>query len=801
MELLAPAGGWEAFLAAVHNGADAVYLGGKAYSARQFAANFDFSQLESATLYAHQHGVKLYVTLNTLLREEELPQAVDYAAKLYALGIDGLIVTDLGLISVLREALPDLPLHASTQMTLHEENAVRYLASLGLRRVVLARELSLPEIASIARTGIETEVFIHGALCICYSGQCLFSSLIGGRSGNRGRCAQPCRLPYTLLDPKGGEVKAGHLLSPKDLCCLPALPQLQEAGVKSLKIEGRMKRPEYVATVVRTYREALDKLAQGGPLPGDEELLQIFNRGFTTGYLFQNPGADLMSYQRPNNRGVPVGRIKEYLPQKRQALISLDSPLTVGDGIEVWVSKGRVGATVEKMLDQRGKPLAEAQTGQVWVELSGRVSPGDRVFRTADKRLLDRAAASYEKEARLPLSFTLKGKVGAPVTLKAEAGGTTVEIQGEAVAESARKRALDAEIAARHLFKLGDTPFSGGELILDLEGALALPPSELNRLRRKAAEALSAKISGARKLPPTFRALSFSQAARKSRKPLLTVKVGEGLWRAALNAGADLIYLPAELSDLEEALTAIASAGRKAFLAWPRISSQAETRRYAALVQSAPYPDGILLGHLGQVLAAQTLGLPLASDFGFNVMNSKAAAQLFSRGISRVTLSVELRHEQIGELLAHNDGAFEVIAGGDLPVMITKHCPVGSAFSTDCGCELRPCSQGTWYLKDRLGIKFPLQQDAGCRTTIYNSHQLSVLEELPTILNLGLSALRIEAPLGNASAWEKEIALYRAQLDAAWDNPDYRAPAGIREEEEKIFGVPITRGHFFRGVD
>lgn len=809
MELLAPAGGKEALLAALNNGADAVYVGGKAYSARQYADNFDLPQLEEAVFYAHSKGAKLYVTLNTLLREDELPGALNYAADLYQLGVDALIITDLGLISVLRKSLPQFPLHASTQMTIHEPSSAQYLAGLGLERVVLARELSLEEIQAIAATKIETEVFIHGALCIAYSGQCLFSSLIGGRSGNRGRCAQPCRLPYTLIDPKGREANSGHLLSPKDLCYLPALGKLAEANVTSLKIEGRMKRPEYVATVVRIYREALDNLSQGKPLPSDKELLQIFNRGFTTGYLFQNPGPGLMSYKRPNNRGVPLGRVKEYLYKKRQALIALDHSLVLGDGIEIWVSKGRVGTTVEKILDERGKNLKVAKKGQrVWVEIPGKISEGDRVFLTADRRLLERATASYQQIQPLPISFTLKGKIGQRATLLARAMGQEVEIQGEAIAQKAQRRALDGEIAARHLFKLGETPFIGGELILELEGQIALPPSELNHLRREAVAALSRKIRAIRPLPPEFSELAFSQGARKTKKPLLAVKAGEGLWQSALAGGADLIYLPTELPDLAEAIEQINQKGREAILAWPRISTYKETEKLVQIAQQHQEGlAGILLGHLGQLPLAQKLGLPLFSDFAFNVTNSEAAQQLFAEGVNRVTLSVELRHEQIGEIREHTAGSLEAIIGGSLPLMITKHCPVGSATAaekeaTTSQCNGRmPCQSGQWYLKDRLGIKFPLKKDAHCLTTIYNNHQLAVLEELPAILKLGLSVLRIEAPLGAPKVWEQVISLHRKELDSAWDNPDYRMGEDLKGELERLWGVPVTKGHFFRGVE
>lgn len=312
-EILAPAGDFQSLIAAVENGADAVYLGGKAFNARAFAGNFDDEEMAKAIEYAHLRNVKIYVTVNILIDNSELKDALSYIKTLYDLGVDGLIVQDLGLSFLISRVLPNFPLHGSTQMTIHNREGAEFLAKMGFKRVVLARETSLEDISLINQDPIiELEIFGHGALCICYSGQCLMSSLIGGRSGNRGRCAQPCRMTYTLVDEKGknaAEEGIGeHLLSPRDLNALELLPEICRTGVSSLKFEGRMKRPEYVATVIRIYREALDRYKKNPEsfsvwAEEQKELAQIFNRDFTTGYLLNNPGRDLMSYKRPNNRG------------------------------------------------------------------------------------------------------------------------------------------------------------------------------------------------------------------------------------------------------------------------------------------------------------------------------------------------------------------------------------------------------------------------------------------------------------------------------------------------------------------
>ena len=372
IELLAPAGSWEALEAAVNAGADAVYMGGKAFGARAYASNFDKEEMTKAVYFAHMHRVRLYITVNTLVDDSELAELADYLLFLNNVGVDGIIVQDLGIIRLARQIVPELPLHASTQMTITNSSGVDFAVAAGMERSVLARELSLKEIEAACSRGTEIETFIHGALCVCYSGQCLMSSLIGGRSGNRGRCAQPCRLPYKLLNAKGEDMLEGkdagqYLLSPKDMNTLAILPQLIEAGVVSYKIEGLMKRPEYVAVVVDAYRRAIDSYKAGNYHVPAEDLAnieQIFNRDFTTAYLTHRPGKEMMSDRRPNNRGVLVGRVTKLDKQHNKATVKLEKELHLGDGLEFWVSVGgRVGTTVTEML-KGGASVEGAHPGE-----------------------------------------------------------------------------------------------------------------------------------------------------------------------------------------------------------------------------------------------------------------------------------------------------------------------------------------------------------------------------------------------------------------------------------------------------
>ena len=428
VELLAPAGSREALVAAVENGANAIYLAGNAFGARAYASNFDREALREAIHFAHLRKVAIHVTVNTIVADEEMGPLRDYLRFLYEAGADAVLVQDLGVARVAHETVPDLPLHASTQMSVSSLEGVRALAELGFTRVVLARELSLKEIRHIcAHASVEIETFMHGALCVCYSGQCLMSSMIGGRSGNRGRCAQPCRLPYTLVDEKGQDVlgdKAGsYLLSPRDLSTIDVIPDLIEAGVSSLKIEGRMKRPEYVATVVRTYREAIDTYYAGkGYAVTQEErddLAQIFNRDFTTAYLEGRPGKAMMSDRRPNNRGLLIGRVTAYDWDRRIVTVKLSGRLGLGDQVDFWVKVGgRVTATISALTDAKGRAVEEGQAGDtVSFAIPSAVRDHDRVFKVYDARLMERAKETYASGApvrRSPVAIEVRAAIGEP---------------------------------------------------------------------------------------------------------------------------------------------------------------------------------------------------------------------------------------------------------------------------------------------------------------------------------------------------------------------------------------------------
>ncbi|MFZ5626585.1 MAG: DUF3656 domain-containing U32 family peptidase [Bacillota bacterium] len=802
-ELLAPVGSWEALEAAVANGADAVYLGGKNFSARQYAANFDRQELGEALDFAHLRGVKVFVAVNTLVADQELPEALDYLGFLYERGADAVILQDLGLAALARKYLPDLELHASTQMTIHNAAGVRQLEELGFQRVVLAREVSWENMKRIrARTRAELEVFVHGALCICYSGQCLMSSLIGGRSGNRGRCAQPCRLQYTLVDQQGRELTAEevgkHLLSPRDLNLVEDLPRLVEAGINSLKIEGRMKRPEYVATVVRVYRQALDRLAAGAFQVTAEEkkdLAQIFNRDFTRGYFAGNPGAELMSYKRPNNRGLKIGRVSRVDRAKRRFELALEEPLRVGDGLEIWVKiGGRLGLT---------SPVAAAAGEKVWLPSPGQVSVGDRVFKTLDIDLMERARREVKP---LPVTVKVEGSVGQPLHLVyLDEQGNRGEAWTAEPAQQARKRPLTEEVLWQQLGRLGNTPYQLIGLEARLQGEIMVPLSLLNEARRQAISRLTA----ARLKPwarPAAPAANWQplprQESRNQGRPLLTVQVAS--WsgaEAALAAGADLVYLGAEWwrHQREKTDWAQLPGTERLWLATPRILQEEEWQGYIPwleqILQQRP-PAGLLVSNLGLLhwLRARGYQGELVADWPLNAFNQVTVQTLQQLGASRITLSPELTGEQVLELAA-TGLPLEVLVHGHITMMVSEYCAVGSLLGgrrPGKKCS-QPCRQGTYGLKDRLNLVFPLRMDQFCHMHVFNPRELALLDELPLPGLSGLKALRLDLRLADPEKIRQVVAVYWQALAGKTRPQD-------RELLQQLSPGGLTKGHWYRGV-
>ncbi|MDD4347196.1 MAG: DUF3656 domain-containing protein [Desulfitobacteriaceae bacterium] len=841
-ELLAPAGGYEAFKAAVENGADASYLGGKNFSARANATNFDFDELCQAVRYAHERMVKVYVTVNILIADSEFKELIPYLYTLYEIGVDALILQDLGVVQFLKRTLPEFEIHASTQMTINNSWGVKHAEGLGFKRVVLARETSAEEIRAIATvTKAELEVFIHGALCICYSGQCLMSSFIGGRSGNRGMCAQPCRLKYQLIDENNQNVLAKanlgeHLLSTRDLNLVEKLALFWEAGVNSFKIEGRMKRPEYVATVTRIYRKVMDRIAELGK-SGDkgseiityeekQDLTQVFNRDFTTGYLTGNQGQELMSYSRPNNRGIRLGRISKI--NNKLLTIKLEASLRIGDGIEIWTRQGREGFTIEAIYNDKGE-FPEGRKGEtIKIPFVGQARPGDRIFKTKDLNLLDKARLSFQegKEQReRALRMKLSGAEGEKISLEVWDGQKSIKIFSKNLAQKAVKKPLTREYVRQQLGRLGTTPFYLNTLELKLEGEIMIPVSDLNEMRRKAIEGL---LEGLSAKPLTtysqydLRVEQWQDNLNKTRanlkpagKPQLSVTVfDQESMQSALSSGAQKVLFGGETwrsnknkgLDIAKAYETCWSKGAKGVWCLPRILNEDQSkilyRQLEALTDKLDRPT-VMVANLGQLEMLRSLDKqwPFEVDYSLNIFNQASIAYFMSQGACQVTLSPELNHKQIENLAGW--GGLELIVFGDLEMMVSEHCTIGAALG---GKKAESCSQlcaeKMFYLKDRLNYKFPIETDRQCRMHLFNVKRLNLYQELGLIKEMGVKTIRLQLTRYTPKQVKQIVALFNQAWQQLWLGSK-TAVFDCREGKtvlEALFPDGYTKGHFFRGV-
>ena len=815
VELLAPAGSREALVAAVENGANAIYLAGNAFGARAYASNFDREALR----------VAIHVTVNTIVADEEMEPLRDYLRFLYEAGADAVLVQDLGVARVAHETVPDLPLHASTQMSVSSLEGVRALAELGFTRVVLARELSLKEIRHIcAHAPIEIETFMHGALCVCYSGQCLMSSMIGGRSGNRGRCAQPCRLPYTLVDEKGQDVlgdKAGsYLLSPRDLSTIDVIPDLIEAGVSSLKIEGRMKRPEYVATVVRTYREAIDTYYAGkGYAVTQEErddLAQIFNRDFTTAYLEGRPGKAMMSDRRSNNRGLLIGRVTAYDWDARIVTVKLSGRLGLGDQVDFWVKVGgRVTATISALTDAKGRAVEEGQAGDtVSFAIPSAVRDHDRVFKVYDARLMERAKETYTSGApvrRIPVAIAVRAAIGEPLTVTlCDAEGHRGEGRTDFIGESARKRPLSEEIIRKQVSRLGTSVYEMKSLHCDIAGEVMVPMSEINEARRKAVEALDAlrlkEIEAREHRPePKFTDRIARPTPKKAHFLVAVDTLGKA--EAALAAGADGILFGGESyehrviapEEYERAWQMAREAGARIDFNTPRIvhdGQQKHVERLLAAFAAFP-PDAVHVHNIAMLALVRRLtDFAIHADYSLISYNKQTLAFLKDYGVAGATLSPELTAKEIRQLAKESPLPLTCIVHGRLELMVSNYCVTGS-FLGGCGegpCT-QPCTRGHFALKDRKDALFPLAMDQFCHMHVLNSKVLSMMPHAMKFRAAGIETMQIEAK----AMGEKEIAAIVKAYRKAMAFPEEPAEAQLSWIHEQE-GKDITRGHYFRGV-
>ncbi len=790
-ELLAPAGGREAFLAAVANGADAIYLGLKELNARRGAENFTLEGLAEAGRYAHLRGRKVYLTANVLVLPHEMEAALQSVAAAWKAGVDAVIVQDLGLLRLVRRELPEVRVHASTQLNAHNVATVSALAGLGVSRVTLARETSLGEMVALAASSpVELESFVHGALCFCYSGQCLMSSVIGARSANRGLCAQPCRLPYALVDERGHEVPCPgpFLLSPKDLAGITVLPDLLATGVTALKIEGRMKSPEYVALVTGVYRAALDRAAADpesfAVTPGEWATLEeAFSRGFTEGSLTGRRQAERMSWRRPNNRGVPVGRLVSVGGER--AVLALERALDAGDTIEVWTRRGRFAQRAGRM-SVGGSPTSHAPAGtRADLVLEEHAAAGDRVFRVANASLLEAARRTYAREgAAVPLDLRVRVIVGQPLAVTAAGGGRSATAEGAAV-ERARTKRVTAEEVMGHVGRLGGTPYVADSWELEIDPAAGVAFSALHAVRRDALEALDA----ARLEPWSGRERALPRVVAPSARPLpsaapeLVASVSSlEAARACVDAGGDRVLL------------AVAHVGPRIDLpptVEPLLPRVAHDDEIPGLLDWARVAGRATAGNLGLLATLSAEGVRVDADWGLNVTNPWTAEVLAGLGARMLWASPELSGRQLSALSAASPLPVGALAFGRLELMVAEHCVI--AAGGECGGQCVTCGRRRrrWSLRDAKGYEFPVTTDACGRSRVYNAVTLDLSRSARELVETPLEAVRLELEYAGPEEAAEATRAWRRVLDAV--------EAG-RPAPEAPLVEPATTGHFYRGV-
>jgi putative protease len=775
-EILAPAGDRACLEAAVHAGADAVYFGLQGFNARARATNFDAEGLAETLEYLHRHGVRGYVTLNTLIFDDEVQALSDAVRCCEVAGVDAIIVQDIGCARLAKELAPSLPLHASTQMTCTDADAIEFARELGASRIILARELSLTDIAAIRRaTDAELEVFVHGALCIAYSGQCLTSEAIGGRSANRGACAQSCRLPYELVvdGVKRDLGDKAYLLSPEDLEASALVPELCALGVASLKIEGRLKGPEYVAATTALYRKAVDAAIGRTTPPSLEErtlALQTFSRGSGPGFLAGVDHQRLVEGRSCDHRGLQVGTVSTGKVGRRgEFAVRLSGELARGDGLLVeggLASAGEFGGRVWALqLDGEDVPSATAgQTVTVWfgpdrdpVEATAH----RRVFKTNDPAG-DRRARAIAERGRRRLDLRLTGVLGEPALLEGWSGSAYAAVALEGLVERAKGAGLRVEDFQEKLEKLGDTPFELGELSIELPEAPHLALSALNRGRRALVEAL-ADSTAAHRVKRTGGGSAMPLRHPLPENPGPEHAPPAGLFvlcrnlpqaEAALEAGADGIYLDfLELTGTGKAVAALRAKGSTWLgLAPPRIRKPGEDKIDRYLESLAP--DAMLvrgLGALRSLGAHQTIGgakrCLFIGDFSLNVVNRLSAREVLSRGVAAFTPSFDLDATQLTKLLADGLGPFtEVVVHHPMALFHMEHCVIAALLSdgTDhltCG---RPCERHQLSVRDRAGMDHPVEADVGCRNTVFHARPQSAADLVPALDRQGVKRFRVE---------------------------------------------------------
>ncbi len=775
-ELLAPAGNWECAKAAMENGADAIYFGLQSgFNARARAGNFALDELPDLLRELHRRGMKGYVTLNTLVFTDELPALEETVRAISTIGVDAVLVQDVGVARLVREVSPDLPIHASTQMTMTSAETIQMAELLGAERVVLARELSLEEIRAIGKgTRTPLEVFVHGALCVAYSGQCLTSESLGGRSANRGQCAQACRLNYELIcDDQPVELgNVQYLLSPQDLAAYDLIPELIEAGVCSFKIEGRLKTPEYVANIVRHYRAGIDRAMQQqfAALTSEErrEMELSFSRGFSPGWLEGNNHKRLVPGTSSAKKGVLVGRVIQARGDRLE--VQLDHPLKSGDGI---VLEGDRAANQEfggriYGVYVNGVPASSPQSGRVALQFkkgtirNAHIYPGQLIWQSDDPQLTKRLRSTFESEdphQRVPLHLRVIAHVGVPISVVVQTDdGTNFTVRSDHVPEPARRHPASKDELIKQLGRLGGTVYVLTDLETDFDGEPMIPLSvagairheivrRLDEMRTALPNRLLASESVHVRMLSSIRAIQSNISDTHDRPPQLHVlcRTLEQL-RITVEMNVQSVYV--DFHDIREYREAVRIARQHEvpiYLATLRIFKPGEGGLFRAMEKHAA--DGWLVRNFAAIVYARKAGIPAIGDFSLNVTNPISAQWFMDFGLLRCTASYDLNRDQLVELASSLPGTWlEVVVHQFMPMFHMEHCVFCSLLSpgtnkSNCG---RPCDRHQVRLKDRIGVEHVLHADIGCRNTLYNGIAQSGAEVVADLRKLHIRDFRVE---------------------------------------------------------
>ena len=833
-ELLAPAGSPDALSAAVSAGADAVYLSGKRFGARKYAANFDENALEKAMGYAHERGVKVYVTVNTLIRDDELRDVARYLSWLYSVGADAVLVQDIGVAAMARDVVPDLHIHASTQMTIHNIQGAAFAAGMGMKRAVLAREVTLKEARDIARQAkIDLEVFIHGALCYCYSGQCLLSSVIGGRSGNRGMCAQPCRKPYVLLrgekDSYGrpanlsaAQTKERYLMSTRDLSVYEHLDKIVKAPIASLKIEGRMKSAGYVAIVVDIYRRALDAIAAGKWSPSQDEIRDLalaFNRDFTEGYLLESK--KVMGREMSDKRGIAIGTVAAYDARHEEAAVRLAGCAgpDQGDGL-VFLSPGEeVGMVVHRT------PVI--RDGLLRLKAPQRVKPGTQVRITSSIALTRKAEEIVARtKAQVPIDLAMAWEGGTPLVharLSGPRGPISLDMRAGFSMEKALSRPLTAEQIEAQIRKTGGTPFTIGRMEQQYPGGLFAPVGALNGLRRDLlSQAETALIQAYRPDPEQARAAAARAeeidqvAPAKAHTPLQDGHTDLAVYADSLDAvkgavlgGCRRIYFEPRLrreskgtigKDYSENMVSALDQARALcsdsvlVWKWPKITRNDFLNNAVPLLTRISV-DGVMVESPGAAEAAARSGMKLYGSVGLNIWNHLTVWKLAR--FQGLTVSPELSADQIAALISRarerSIPSMELLVQGNLEVAVAEDCLPCSAFKDVFKPE-------TFFGLQDFKRMFPLRLDDDGRTHILNAAETCLVDHMPGLLSTGLDCISIDAR-GRTERYAMEmVQIYRRSIDMARAGCSEEDLVKLKDEARSISLGGITTGHFVKGL-